>query len=149
MTINPLTIYIARQNHGESIQLNCIYTYLWYQCTELEVLHCKSSPVTSIEADVPLAFSTVQLYLPEMSLTDWAMVSTVSYVPVTGSVTTCVCWYVALIDITPPSFLQETVVAGPPVEVQVRDLVVSPYTSVVAVGVPTITKIVSRHIWWK
>ena len=123
-----------------------MYTYLCYQCTELEVLHCKFSPVTSIEADVPLAFSTVQLYLPEMSLTDWAMVSTVSYVPVTGSVTTCVCWYVALIVITAPSFLQVTVVAGPPVEVQVRDLVVSPYTSVVAVGVPTITKIASRRI---
>ena len=29
-----------------------------------------------------------------------------------------------------------TVVAGPPVEVQVRDLVVSSYTSVVAVGTP-------------
>ena len=123
-----------------------MYTYLCYQCTELEVLHCKFSPVTSIEADVPLAFPTVQLYLPEMSLTDWAIMSTVSYVPVTGSVTTCVCWYVALIVIIAPSFLQVTSVAGPPVEVQVRDLVVSPYTSVVAVGVPTITKIVSRHI---
>ena len=76
-----------------------------------------------------------------MSLTDWAMVSTVSYVPVVVSVTTCVCWYVALIVITAPSFLQVTVVAGPPVEVQVRDLVEPLYTSAVVVGVPTTQKI--------
>jgi len=71
-----------------------------------------------------------------MSLTDWVMVSTVSYVPVVVSVTTCVCWYAALIVITPPFFLQVALVAGPPVEVQVRDLVVPLYTSVVAVGAP-------------
>ena len=97
-------------------------------------------------ADVfPLIFSTVQLYLPKMSLTDWAMVSTVSYVPVVVSVTTCVCWYVALIVITAPSFLQVTVVAGPPVEVQVRDLVEPLYTSAVVVGVPTTQKINIMH----
>jgi len=41
-----------------------------------------------------------------------------------------------VVVIIAPSFLQVTVVAGPPVEVQVRDLVVSLYTSVVVVGVP-------------
>jgi len=96
--------------------------------------------VVSITADVPLVFPTVQLYLPEMSLTDWVMKSTVSYVPVVVSVTTCVCWYVALIVITPPSFLQVTVVAGPPVEMQVSDLAVSLYTSAVVVGLPTTQK---------
>ena len=60
------------------------------------------------------------------------------YVPVTGSVTPCVCWYVALIVITTPFLLQVTVVAGPPVEVQVKDLVVSLYTNEVAVGTPEI-----------
>ena len=64
------------------------------------------------------------------------MVSTVSYVPVVALVTTFVCWYAALTVIIAPSFLQVTVVAGPPVEVQVRDLVVPLYTSVVAVGTP-------------
>ena len=96
----------------------------------------KSSPIALIAADVPLLFPTVQLYVLKMSVTDWAMVSTVSYSPVTVSVTTCVCWYVALMVILTPSFLQVTVVAGPPVEVQVRDLAVALYSSVVAVGVP-------------
>ena len=85
----------------------------------------KPLPVVSIAADVPLVFPTVQLYVPKMSVTLWSMVSTVSYVPVVVSVTTCVCWYVALTAITAPFFLQVTVVAGPPMEVQVRDLVVS------------------------
>jgi len=98
------------------------------------------SPVVLIAADVPLVFPTVQLYLPEMSLTNWVMVSTVSYVPVVVLVTTFVCWYVALVFNIAPFFLQVTVVAGPPVEVQVRDLVVSLYTSVVAVGVPKTQK---------
>jgi len=80
----------------------------------------------------------MQLYVPMMSVTLWAMVSTVSYVPVVASVTTCVCWYAALIEIIAPSFLQVTVVAGPPVVVHVKDLVVSLYTSVVAVGIPEI-----------
>ena len=35
-------------------------------------------------------------------------------------VTICVCWWVALRVITTPSLLQVTLVAGPPVEVQVR-----------------------------
>ena len=96
----------------------------------------KSLPVVSIAADVPLVFPTVQLYVPKASVTLWSMMSTVSYVPVAALVTTCACWYVELIVITAPSFLQVTVVAGPPVEVQVRDLVVSLYTSEVAVGVP-------------
>ena len=96
----------------------------------------ESLPVVSIAADVPLVFPTVQLYVPKASVTLWSMMSTVSYVPVAALVTTCACWYVELIVITAPSFLQVTVVAGPPVEVQVRDLVVSLYTSVVAVGVP-------------
>ena len=103
--------------------------------TAAEIVN-KSSPVVSIAADVPLVFSTVQLYVPKTLVTLWAMVSTVSYVPLVALITTCVCWYVALRVITPPSFLQVTLVAGPPVEVQVRDLVVSLYTSVVVVGVP-------------
>ena len=96
----------------------------------------KSSPIALIAAEVPPLFPTVQLYVPTMSVTDWAIVSTVSYSPVAVSVTTCVCWYVALMVIMAPSFLQVTVVAGPPVEVQVRDLAASLYSSVVAVGVP-------------
>ena len=40
----------------------------------------------------------------------------------TGSNTLLVCWWVALRVITSPSLLQVTVVAGPPVEVQVRVL---------------------------
>jgi len=97
----------------------------------------KSLPVVSIAADVPLVFTTVQLYVPKMSVTLWAMLSTVSYVPVPVSVTTCFCWYIVpSIAILAPSFFQVIVVAGPPVEVQVRDLVVSLYTSVVTVGTP-------------
>ena len=42
-----------------------------------------------------------------------------------------------MIVIIAPYFLQVTLVAGPPVEVQVRDLVVSLYTSLVAIGIPT------------
>ena len=80
----------------------------------------------------------MQLYLPETSVTDWAIVSTVSYVPVEELVTTCVCWYVALMVITAPFFLQVTVVAGPPVEVQAKDRVVSSYINVVTVGAPTL-----------
>ena len=98
------------------------------------------SPVATIAGDVLLVFPTVQLYVPKMSLTDLSLVSTDSYVPVVVLVTTCVCWYVALIVITSPSFLQVTVVAGPPVEVQVRDLVVPLYTSLVAKGAPATKK---------
>jgi len=100
------------------------------------LLHKTIVPVASIAPDVPLVFSTEQLYVPEMSVTDWAIVSTVSYVPVVLSVTTCVCWYAVPIAIIAPSFLQVTVVAGPPVEVQVRDLALSLYTSVAVLGVP-------------
>ena len=107
-------------------------------------LQWKPLPVPSI-ADVPLLFLTVQLYLPETSVTDWAMVSTVSYAPVEELVTTCVCWYVALIVNTVPFFLQVTVVAGPPVEVQVKDRFVSSYIKVVAVGVPTMGE---HYILW-
>ena len=64
------------------------------------------------------------------------MESTVSYVPVVVLVTTCVCWYVALVVIITPLFLQVTVVAGPPVDVQVRELVVSLYTNMAAVTAP-------------
>ena len=78
--------------------------------------------------------------MPKISLADSAIVSTFSYVPVVVSVTICVCWYVALRVITPPSFVQVTVVAGPPVEVQVSDLAVSLYTSAVVVGLPTTQK---------
>ena len=97
----------------------------------------KCWPVALNTADVvPLIFSTVQPYMPKMSLTESAIVSTVSYVPVVVLVTTCLCWNVALRVITLPSFLQVTVVAGPPVEVQVKDLVVSLYTNMCAVGLP-------------
>ena len=55
----------------------------------------------------------------------------------TELVTTFVCWYVVpSIVILSPFSLQVTVVAGPPVEVQVRDMVVSLYTSAVTVGLP-------------
>ena len=100
------------------------------------IAKCLHVPVASIAADVPLVFPTVQLYVPKMSVILWAMLSTVLYVPAVVLVTTCVCWYVELIVITAPSFLQVTVVAGPPVEVQVRVLVVSLYTNVVTVGTP-------------
>ena len=97
----------------------------------------KCWPVAFNEADaVPLIFSTVQPYMPKMSLTDSAIVSTVSYVPVVVLVSTCLCWYASLRLITPPSFLQVTLVAGPPVEVQVKDLVVSLYVNMCAVGLP-------------
>ena len=42
--------------------------------------------------------------------------------PPTVSTIICVCWWVVLGVITAPSFVQVTVVAGPPVEVQVRVL---------------------------
>ena len=116
---------------------NSILLYGTYISATQIIYEAYCSPVAE---DVPLIFSTVQLYAPKMSLTDWAMVSTVWYVPVVVLVTTCVCWYVALVVNIAPFFLQVTVVTGPPVEVQVRDLVVSLYTSVVAVGVPKTPK---------
>jgi len=42
--------------------------------------------------------------------------------PSTLSTIICVCWWVVLGVITAPSFVQVTVVAGPPVEVQLRVL---------------------------
>ena len=50
------------------------------------------------------------------------MFSAVSYLPLTGSTKLLDCWWVSLRVIKTPSFLQVTVVAGPPVEVQVRVL---------------------------
>jgi len=44
--------------------------------TAAEIVN-KSLPVVSIAADVPLIFPTVQLYMPKMLVTLWAMVSTV------------------------------------------------------------------------
>ena len=108
-----------------------------YYCKGFWSIRYKCWPVALIVAHVvPLIFSTVQPYMPKMSLADSAIVSTFSYVPVVVSVTTCVCWYVALRVITPPSFIQVTLVAGPPVEVQVKDLVVSLYVNMCAVGLP-------------
>ena len=116
----------------------CNLPYGLTMITAAEIVN-KSLPVVSIAADVPLVFPTVQLYVPKTSVTLWAMLSTVSYVPATGSVTTCVCRYIVpSIAILTPFFLQVTVVAGPPVEVQVRDLVVPLYTNKVAVGTPEI-----------
>jgi len=79
---------------------------------------------TTVSEDCPLAFTTVQLYVPTMllQLTEGLMVSTVWYVLLTGSTNLLVCWWVALRVIITPSLLQLTVVAGPPVEVQVRAL---------------------------
>ena len=60
-------------------------------------------------------------------------------------VTTCVCWYVALVVIITPLFLQVTVVAGPPVDVQVRELVVSLYTNMAAVTAPERKKKITHN----
>ena len=118
---------------------SCFRFVIYNVCiaTRLSSSPCyKCRPVVSPAGELPLLFSTVHLYLPKIAVTDWAIVSTVSYSPVTVLVTACVCWYVVLMAIVDPSFVQVTVVAGPPVEVQVRDLVVSLYSSVVAVGAP-------------
>ena len=48
----------------------------------------------------------------------------------------CVCWWVVLGVITAPSFVQVTVVAGPPVEVQVRVLDSLSNVSSVTLGAP-------------
>ena len=50
---------------------------LWFTMIIAAEIVNKSLPVISIAAD-PLVFPTVQLYLPEMSVTYWSMVSTVS-----------------------------------------------------------------------
>ena len=57
--------------------------------------------------------------------------------PPTVSTIICVCWWVVLGVITAPSFVQVTVVAGPPVEVQVRVLDSLLKVSSVTLGVPT------------
>ena len=57
--------------------------------------------------------------------------------PPTVSTIICVCWWVVLGVITAPSFVQVTVVAGPPVEVQVRVLDSLSNVSSVTLGVPT------------
>ena len=49
----------------------------------------------------------------------------------------CVCWWVVLGVITTPSFVQVTVVAGPPVEVQVRVLDSLSNVRSVTLGAPT------------
>ena len=56
--------------------------------------------------------------------------------PPTVSTIICVCWWVALGVITAPSFVQVTVVAGPPVEVQVRILDSLANASLVTLGAP-------------
>ena len=48
----------------------------------------------------------------------------------------CVCWWVVLGVITAPSFVQVTVVAGPPVEVQVKVLDSLSSVSSVTLGAP-------------
>ena len=52
------------------------------------------------------------------------------------SITVLVCWYAALRVITSPSLLQVTVVAGPPVEVQVRVAVWPIKVMLVTLGAP-------------
>ena len=54
----------------------------------------------------------------------------------TGSTTLLVCWWVVLRVITAPSLFQMTVVAGPPVEVQVRILDWSLKARLVTLGKP-------------
>ena len=56
--------------------------------------------------------------------------------PSTVSTIICVCWWVVLGVITAPSFVQMTVVAGPPVEVQLRVLDSLSNVSSVMLGVP-------------
>ena len=56
--------------------------------------------------------------------------------PPTVSTIICVCWWVVLGVITAPSFVQVTVVAGPPVEVQVRVLDSLSNVSSVMLGAP-------------
>ena len=56
--------------------------------------------------------------------------------PSTVSTIICVCWWVVLGVITAPSFVQVTVVAGPPVEVQVRVLDSLSIVSSVTMGAP-------------
>ena len=56
--------------------------------------------------------------------------------PSTLSTIICVCWWVVLGVITAPSFVQVTVVAGPPVEVQVRVLDPLSNVSSVTLGAP-------------
>ena len=58
------------------------------------------------------------------------------YMPSTLSTIICVCWWVVLGVITAPSFVQVTVVAGPPVEVQVRVLDSLSNVSLMTLGVP-------------
>ena len=97
-----------------------------------------SPGTTTVSEDSPVTFSTVQLYVPTMSLqwTDGSMVSTVWRIPSTASTTILVCWWVALRVITIPFFLQVTVVAGPPVELQVRVLDWSSKVKLVTMGEP-------------
>ena len=54
----------------------------------------------------------------------------------TVSTIICVCWWVVLGVITAPSFVQVTVVAGPPVEVQVRVLDSLSNVTPVTLGAP-------------
>ena len=56
--------------------------------------------------------------------------------PSTVSTIICVCWWVVLGVITAPSFVQMTVVAGPPVEVQLRVLDSLSNVSSVTLGAP-------------
>ena len=56
--------------------------------------------------------------------------------PSTVSTIVCVCWWVVLGVITAPSFVQVTVVTGPPVDVQLRVLDSLSIVSLVTQGLP-------------
>ena len=63
--------------------------------------------------------------------------STFWYVAVVASVTVCVCWYVTPSTTSGlPSLLQVTVVAGPPVDVQMKVLDWSLKVRLVTLGEP-------------
>ena len=66
--------------------------------------------------------------------------------PPTVSTIICVCWWVVLGVITAPSFVQVTVVAGPPVEVQVRVLDSMSNVSSVTLGAPACQRI-QEQLW--
>ena len=61
--------------------------------------------------------------------------------PRVAFITLLVCWKAALGVITVPSFVQVTLVAGPPVEVQVRVLDCPSNVSSVMLGVPIFSQI--------
>ena len=85
---------------------------------------------------IPLVFVTEQVYTPSLSVTPLPIVRVLLYVADIVFVTVCVCWYSALSANITQFFLQVTVVAGPPVEVQVNLLFPPLFTTLLTVGKP-------------